>query len=240
MRKKIFCNVRLRLHENFFNTSLLYNLTVIYNGNLTAGITHNFHLVSNHYNRQVHFLLNLANQIKNCMRCLRIQCTGSFIAEQNVRLVGKSTGNCDTLFLTSRKRRNRSINSVCKPYKFKHLNNSCFYLVPANPAYFHRIGNIFASCPGTEQIKILKNHADSASPLNQIFFRKIVNTFITIPDFSRIRFFKQTDKPHKSRFSCAAFSNYTKNFIRRNRQTHILNSLYDQTVLAMIGFLQIF
>ena len=52
--------------------------------------------------QRLELLIDFFDQIQDSLGCLRVQCTGSFITEKDLRITCKYSRNCNSLFLTTR------------------------------------------------------------------------------------------------------------------------------------------
>ena len=113
-----FCRFRLRMGEHGGYRAFLNDRAVVENGNLAADFFHHAHLMRDDDDRDAHLAVDILNQRKDRASGLRVQRTGRFITEQDLRIGCKRSGDGDPLLLTAGKLRRISLRLIRKSDQF--------------------------------------------------------------------------------------------------------------------------
>ena len=213
-------------------------MTVVDNGNMGTGALYDAHFMSDDDDGDAHLAVNFAQKIENRGRRRRVERTGCFVAEDNLRVGRQSTGDGNTLLLTAGKLAGIVMLSVRQSNDFEQFVNALFNLRTLHPGDFHREGNVAAHIPLREQVKMLENHRNLLAKLAQ-FLRAERGEILTVDDdVARCRLFQKVNAAHERRFARAGHADDSKNVALLDVQVDVFQGVY-RLGFTLEGFCQV-
>ena len=98
---EVLGDVLSRVGENVEHLAGLDHLTVLHNGYAVADLLDDRHFVGDDNDRDAEGFVQVLEQLQNRLGGLRIECRGSLVAEQHIRVVGQCSCDGNTLLLTA-------------------------------------------------------------------------------------------------------------------------------------------
>ncbi|MNE16966.1 hypothetical protein D3C80_1099290 [compost metagenome] len=127
----------------------------------------------NQHDRQLEATVNIEQQVKDLIGCLRVERRGCLIAQQNIRVIGQRTGNADALLLPTAQLGRKGIFATRQAHQFHQFRYARRNFVFRYARDLHGKSNVLADGSRPQQVEVLENHADFQSRLAQCFaFRR--------------------------------------------------------------------
>ena len=209
---ELFGRFLLRFRKYFVHSAFFNDDTVLNDRHPVADFLYHFHLVGNHYNGKVQPFIDVPQQLQNRFRSLGIQRRRSFVRQQHFRIGSQRPGYTNALLLPAGKLAGVIIRPVCQLHQIQQLAYPLRNLILRHPLYLQRKRDIIKNGTGSQQVKMLKDHADILAGFPQLGFVHSRQFLPVHKDLAACRYFQHVDATDQRGFSGAGQTDNAENF----------------------------
>ena len=222
---EVLGDVLSRVGENVEHLAGLDHLAVLHNGYAVADLLDDRHFVGDDNDRDAEGFVQVLEQLQNRLGGLRIECRGSLVAEQHIRVVGQCASDCYTLFLTAGQLLGVRLRLITDADQIKQALYLFRNLLLGKAAAAQRIRYVAGYGARGHQVEVLEYHANLLAGLPQLLCRERQHILTIYDHLAGGRPLEQIDAAHQRRFTRTGKADHTENFALVNRQRDILHRM---------------
>ena len=222
---EVLGDVLSRVGENVEHLAGLDHLAVLHNGYAVADLLDDRHFMGDDNDRDAEGFVQVLEQLQNRLGGLRIECRGSLVAEQHIRVVGQCASDCYTLFLTAGQLLGVRLRLITDADQIKQPLYFFRDLLFGKAAAAQRIRYVVGYGARGHQVEVLEDHANLLAGLPQFLCRERQHILTIYDHLAGGRPLEQIDAAHQRRFTRTGKADHTENFALVNRQRNILHRM---------------
>ncbi|KAG0924606.1 hypothetical protein G6F32_013848 [Rhizopus arrhizus] len=196
----------LRVQEHPGKRSGLDHLPGIEHGNAIADATDHVHLVGDQLDGQAQLAVDLRQQRQHRGGGLRIERTGGFVAQQDLRARGQRAGNADALLLATGQLRRVLLRMCLQAHGLQQLGHARVDLRLRRAGQFQREGDVAGHRARRQQVEVLEDHADAPAQRAQAVRVQCGDVLATDQQAAAAGFFQAVDHADQGRLARAGMA----------------------------------
>ena len=183
------------------------------------------HFVGDDNDRDAERFVQVLEQLQNRLGGLRIECRGSLVAEQHIRVVGQCASDCYTLFLTAGQLLGVRLRLITDADQIKQALYLFRNLLLGKAAAAQRICYVAGYGARGHQVEVLEDHTDLLAGLPQLLCRERQHILTIYDHLAGGRPLEQIDAAHQRRFTRTGKTDDAEDFAFIDGERHILHRM---------------
>ena len=175
--------------------------------------------------RNAEGFIQVLEQLQNRLGGLRIECRGSLVAEQHIRVVGQCASDCYTLFLTAGQLLGVCLRLITDADQIKQALYLFRNLLLGKAAAAQRICYVAGYGARGHQVEVLEDHADLLAGLPQLLCRERQHILSVHRDGAGGRALEQVDAAHQCGLARTGKTDDAEDFAFIDGERHILHCM---------------
>ena len=184
---------------------------------------------------QPELAVQIAEQVQNGLRRVRIEGAGRLVGEQHPRLVRQRAGDGDALLLPAGKLGGVHVRLVAQIDQIQQLEHARLHIGLLHAGVAQRIGDVFKHSRAIQQVEMLEDHADAPPHRAELSFGQLPALRVVglaapernhagIADAQRavVRRFQQIQAAHQRRFARAGIADHAVNHAVLDVEGHVV------------------